>query len=144
MKVTAILGLLGGGYFVGAALYAVARGHALSGPDLVLAALGALIVIGSVRILLPSYDRRWRQRFARLESMSEEERRARNLQAARRGRLVLLAAFLIEIPVGVVFWSRTEWDEWIAAMLGTTVLFLLLFVLLVRKAKPGLRTAGRP
>jgi hypothetical protein len=143
MKGMAVLMIPVGVYFVAAFLYAVARGRAVSGPDIVLTVLGAGLLITSVSVLLPSHERGWQRRLARLDAMPEEERRAYMLHVFRRQRYALLVAFLVEIPVALVFWSATPWDDWIASMLGTTLLLILVVTVAIYQQKTQRGTVDR-
>ena len=68
--------------------------------------------------------------------MAEEQRRAYLGRLFTRQLVVVVVVLIIEIVVGALFWSFTEWRAWIVAGLATTILLVtLLGALIIRR--PG-------
>ena len=92
----------------------------------------------SIRILMPSYPQSVERRLARMEAMAEEQRRAYLGRLFIKQLVVVVVVLIIEIVVGALFWSFTEWRSWIVAGLATTILLLILLVALIirRQSSP--------
>ncbi len=127
MRRNAEFGVFAGAIIVVAAMFTLLQGRSFSGASLLGAVFGVGLLAVSVRILLPSYPQRVHERWAKLDGLSEEGRRAYVRAGLRRGWVVVFAALLIEVPLAVLLWPLTEWQPWIAAILGTTALMLALF-----------------
>ena len=75
MRRFARLSLVGGGLVVGAFLLEVMRGRSLATPSLALVILAGGMLAVSIRILLPSYPQTVQRRFARVDAMTQEQRK---------------------------------------------------------------------
>jgi hypothetical protein len=133
MRRVAPLLLLTGALIVGGFIPALLQGRPIPAPSLVLAFVGAGILAISIRILLPSFPENVRKRFARLEAMTEEQR----VRMFRKQLLVVTIVLLVEIPVAALSWSNVEWQGWITAAIGITVLsfLVILAVIILRRRK---------
>src|SRR2546427_1243784 len=87
MRRNAVFGIVAGASIVGAALLAVQQGRSFSGPSLLFVILGAGMLVVSLRLLMPSYSRRLRQKIVALESTPHQ---LRNERVIRLNRKVLL------------------------------------------------------
>src|SRR3989442_15701732 len=93
----------------------------------------------SIRILLPSYPQTVQRRFARVEAMTEEQRKAYLGLVFRKQLFVIVLVLLIEVPVAALSWSIVDWRPFIAGATGTTVIGLALLGLIIlrhRKTPP--------
>ncbi len=133
MRRTALFGLIAGALIAAAFLRTLLDGRSLPGPELAFVLLGAGILAVSIRILMPSYPQSVERRLARMEAMAEEQRRAYLGRLFTRQLVVVVVVLIIEIVVGALFWSFTEWRSWIVAGLATTILLLILLVALITR-----------
>src|SRR2546428_6432412 len=115
MRRTALFGLIAGALVAAAFLRTLLEGRSLPGPELAFVLLGAGILAVSIRILMPSYPQSVERRLARMEAMAEEQRRAYLGRLFTRQLVVVVVVLIIEIVVGALFWSFTEWRAWIVA-----------------------------
>src|SRR3989441_3093766 len=118
MRRTALFGLIAGALVAAAFLRTLLEGRSLPGPELAFVLLGAGILAVSIRILMPSYPQSVERRLARMEAMAEEQRRAYLGRLFTRQLVVVVVVLIIDIVVGALFWSFTEWRAWIVAGLG--------------------------
>jgi hypothetical protein len=133
MRRSAFFVLVPGTAIVGLFLSELLQGRPfpISSVALSIVSAGALVV--SIRILLPSYPETVRKRLARLDAMTEEQRREYLARMFRKQLLVVTVVLLVEIPVGALSWSYVDWRSWIVGLIATTVLFwALLAAMIVR------------
>src|SRR2546422_6823548 len=136
MRRTALFGLIAGALIAAAFLRTLLEGRSLPGPELAFVLLGAGILGVSIRILMPSYPQSVERRLARMEAMAEEQRRAYLGRLFIKQLVVVVVVLIIEIVVGALFWSFTEWRSWIVAGPANTNLRVTLPVPLVI-CRPG-------
>ena len=139
MRRFALLSLLAGALIGGAFLLEVMQGRSLAAPSLALVILGGGMLAVSIRILLPSYPQTVQRRFARVEAITEEQRKAYLGRVFRKQLLVIVVVLLIEVLVAALSWSTVDWRPFIAGAMGTTVILLALLgviILRVRKTPP--------
>jgi hypothetical protein len=137
MRRVALFGLTSGALIVGAFVLSLLQGRSTPVSSLVLVVLGAGMLATSIRILLPSYSPRFQGQLARFEAMTEAQR----VRMFRKQLLVVSIVLLVEIPVAALAWSNVEWQRWITAAIGTTVLsfLVILMVIIVRRRRFTLR-----
>ena len=109
---------------VGAFLLDVMRSGSLYPPSLALVILAGGMLAVSIRTLLPSYPETVQRRFARVDAMTQEQRKAYFGRVFRKGLLVVVVVLLIEILAAALLWSIVDWRPFIAGAVGTTVLLL--------------------
>jgi len=139
MRRTALFGLIAGALVAAAFLRTLLERRSLPGPELAFVLLGAGILAVSIRILMPSYPQSVERRLARMEAMAEEQRRAYLGRLFIKQLVVVVVVLIIEIVVGALFWSFTEWRSWIVAGLATTILLLILLVALIMRRQSSPR-----
>jgi len=137
MRRNAVFGIVAGASIVGAALLAVLQGRSFSGPSLLFVILAAGMLVVSVRLLMPSYSRQLIQRITALEATSHELRNQRTIRLNRKVLLVLAVVFSVEVLIAFEVWPLREWQSWIAAMLGVTLMLVVLVSLITVRAKMG-------
>jgi hypothetical protein len=113
------------------------QGRSTPVSSLVLLILGGGMLVTSIRILLPSYRPKFDGQLRRFEAMTEAQR----IRMFRKQLLVVTIVLLVEIPVAALAWSNVEWQRWITAAIGTTVLFFLIIlaVIIIRRRKFALK-----
>ncbi len=131
------LGVLGGGIIVIGSLVAVLQGKNLGGPALVLASLGAGLLLTSAYMLIPGQTQRLKQRIEVMSGLSVEQRRNRANLLARRVIVVSLVLLVPEIALAVALWRNQEWQPEIVGMLGTTLLLLGVFLSVYVRTRVG-------
>ena len=132
----ALVSLVAGAVFVGVFVLEAMQGRSLAAPSLALVILGGGMLAVSIRILLPSYPQTVQRGFARVEAMTEEQRKAYLGRVFRKQLFVVVVVLLIEISVAAFSWSIVDWRPFITGTIGTTVLLLaLLGVIILRRRK---------
>jgi putative Mn2+ efflux pump MntP len=132
MRRLALTSLLFGALILGAFVLALLQGRSTPVSSLVLLILGGGMLATSIRILLPSYRPKFDGQLRRFEAMTEAER----VRMFRKQLLVVAIVLLVEIPVAVLAWSNVEWQRWITAAIGTTVLlFLIILGVIIRRRR---------
>ena len=139
MRRYALFNLLAGAVIVGAFLLEVIQGRSLAADSLALVILGGGLFAVAIRILLPSYPQTVQRQFARVEAMTEEQRKAYLGRFFRKQLFVIVVVLLIEVPVAALSWSVVDWRPFMAGAMGTTVIGLALLGLIIlrhRKTPP--------
>jgi putative Mn2+ efflux pump MntP len=132
MRRLALISLLFGALILGAFVLALLQGRYTPISSLVLLILGGGMLATSIRILLPSYRPKFDGQLRRFEAMTEAQR----VRMFRKQLLVVAIVLLVEIPVAVLAWSNVEWQRWITAAIGTTVLlFLIILGVIIRRRR---------
>jgi uncharacterized protein YacL len=131
MRHFALLGLVGGGIIVAGLVYSIVEGRSIPLSAAPLAILGVAILAVSIRILLPSYAQSMQRRLSRLEGMLQDQRDGYMRTMLFKQAIVLFVALIIELPTAWLTWSLVELRPYIAAVVGVTMLFLLLVVGLI-------------
>jgi len=137
LRLLSALGVIGGGTIVIGSLVAVLRGGSLGGPALVLVALGAGLLMTSAYKLLPFQTQRRKQRIDVMSRLSFEQRRDRANLRARRVIFVTLVLLAPEIVLAFALWRNQEWQPEIVGMVGTTFLFLVVFLSVYVRTRVG-------
>lgn len=140
LKLVALLGLAWAALIFGAGVIAALEVRPLSAPALAVVVVAVATLLTSAHVLLPSSQTGSTRRLAALQGLSGEARRIYLARVISRQRVALTLAVLFEIPVAFLFWSYATWQPWIVAVVGTTVLFVALTSIILRR----LRSATTP
>ena len=136
MRRYALFNLIAGAVIAGAFLLEVMQGRSLAADSLALVILGGGLFAVAIRILLRSYPQTVQRQFARVEAMTEEQRKAYLGRVFRKQLFVVVVVLLIEISVAAFSWSIVDWRPFITGAIGATVLLLaLLGVIILRRRK---------
>ncbi len=87
--------------------------------------------------LLPFQTQRRKQRIDVMSRLSFEQRRDRANLRARRVIFVTLVLLAPEIVLAFALWRNQEWQPEIVGMVGTTFLFLVVFLSVYVRTRVG-------
>ena len=136
--------LFAGSLIFSGALYSVLRGGKLDGPLLVWLLLGLAAVFTSIHLLTPGRRKKLLDQLAATVARPREEVVRESLKLAQKAVLASLAILVAEISLVLAFWPPPEeWQSWVAAFVGVTLLFSAMFTAILFRSRAESLDAGR-
>ena len=106
--------------------------------------LGLAAVFTSIHLLTPGRREKLLDQLAATLARSHEEVARENLKRAQKALLASLATLAAEISLVLAFWPPPEeWQPWVAASVGVTILFSAMFTAILFRSRAESLDVGR-
>jgi len=106
--------------------------------------LGLAAVFTSIHLLTPGRRKKLLDQLAATVARPREEVVRENLKRAPKALLASLAILVAEISLVLAFWPPPEeWQSWVAAFVGVTILFSAMFTAILLRSRAESPDTGR-